>query len=150
MRKILQAKLVMDGRRVPTIFGNEKKKDNKDDSNKFLKSLWVYILMGLIMIPFVIMNSSYIYQMTIVFALVMFFVMSSLISDFSSVLLDVRDKNIIGTKPIGPKTLNLAKTIHISIYMFYVTGALVGPSLLASLFTQGIVFFLVFFFNKFT
>lgn len=144
MRKILQVKLVMDGRRVPTIFANEKKKDYKDDSNKFLKSLWVYILMGLIMIPFVIMNSSYIYQMTIVFTLVMFFVMSSLISDFSSVLLDLRDKNIIGTKPIGPKTLNLAKTIHISVYIFYVTAALVGPSLLVSLFKQGILFFLVF------
>jgi len=145
MRKILQLKLLLDGRRMPTVFGNEKKKDDRDNSNKFLKSLWIYIIMGLTMIPFVIMKSSYIYQMSIVFGVIMFFIMSSLISDFSSVLLDVRDRNIIGTKPIGPKTLSTAKTIHIAIYMVYVTGALVGPALLTSLYTQGIIFFLVFF-----
>lgn len=143
MRKILQMKLLMDGRRVPTVFaGNNKNKD--DDGNKFLKSLWIYILMGLILIPFVIMKSNYIYQMSIVFVIIMFFVMTSLISDFSSVILDIRDKNIIGTKPVDPKTLRLAKTIHISIYMFYLTASLVGPALLVSLYSQGIEFFILF------
>ncbi len=33
MRKILQMKLVMDGRRVPTIFNNNKKKQGEDDNN---------------------------------------------------------------------------------------------------------------------
>ena len=144
MRKILQMKLLMDGRRVPTVFAGNNKNKEDDDGNKFLKSLWIYIFMGLILIPFVIMKSNYMYQMSSVFVIVMFFVMTSLISDFSSVLLDIRDKNIIGTKPIDPKSLRLAKTIHISIYMFYLTAALVGPALLVSLYFQGIKFFILF------
>jgi hypothetical protein len=144
MRKILEIKLLMDRRRVPTVIASNKRNDDLDDSNKFLKSLWIYVLMGLILIPFVTMKNNYIYQMSIVFAVVMFFVMSSLISDFSSVLLDIRDKSIIGTKPVGPKTLSMAKNIHILIYIFYITAALVGPVLIVSLFFQGIVFFLVF------
>lgn len=146
MRKILQVKLLMDGRRVPTVFAanNNKKKDDTDNGNKFVKSLWIYILMGVILIPFVVMKSNYIYQMGTVFTIIMFFIMTSLISDFSSVLLDVKDKGIIGTKPISPKTLRMAKTIHITIYMFYLTAALVGPALIVSIFTQGAVFSLLF------
>lgn len=146
MRRILQIKLLMDGRRVPTVFSgnNNNKNKNTDSDNKFLKSLWIYIFMGLILIPFVIMKSNYIYQMSIVFAIVIFFIMTSLISDFSSVLLDIKDKVIIGIRPVDPITFRLAKTIHISIYMFCITGALTGPALLASLFAQGIVFFLIF------
>lgn len=143
MRKILQIKLLLDGRRTPTIFAGSKMKASQY-SNKFLKSLWLYVLFGVILIPFVIMKNNYIYQMGFVFAIVMFFIMTSLISDFSSVLLDIKDKNIIGTKPIGPITIRLAKTIHIFIYMFCMTFALVGPALLVSLFAQGIIFFLTF------
>jgi len=144
MRRILQIKLVMDGRRVPTVFAGKNNDKNADSDNKFFKSLWIYVLMGLILIPFIIMKNNYIYQMSIVFVIVMFFIMTSLISDFSSVLLDIKDKVIIGIRPVDPKTLRLAKTIHISIYMFFITGALTGPALLVSLFTQGIVFFLIF------
>lgn len=146
MRTILQLKLLMDGRRVPTVMGNNKKNEEADKGNKFLRSLWIYVVMGLILIPFVIMKSSYIYQMSTIFVITMFFIMTSLISDFSAVLLDIKDKSIIGTKPIKPQTLRLAKTIHVAIYMFYITAALVGPALLVSLYTQGIVFFLLFLF----
>lgn len=145
MRKILQIKLLMDGRRVPTVFAaNDNKKSEKDNSNRFLKSLWVYILIGLMLIPFILMESSYLYQMSIVFGIIMFLIMSSLISDFSSVLLDVRDKNIIGTKPVDSRTLNFAKTIHVSLYMFYVTIALILPALIASVSKHGILFTLMF------
>ncbi|MDF2558372.1 MAG: hypothetical protein K0R71_2200 [Bacillales bacterium] len=143
MRKILQVKLLMDGRRVPTVFSNNKKSNDTDD-NKFLKSLGVYILMGLVLIPFVIMKSNYMYQMSIVFSIVMFFITTSLISDFSAVLLDVGYKNIIGTKPVGSRTIGMAKVIHLTIYLFNITISLIGPALLVSLFTQGAIFFLVF------
>ncbi|HWT27789.1 MAG TPA: hypothetical protein VN131_07605, partial [Mobilitalea sp.] len=142
LRKILQVKLVMDGRRVPTVFSNNK---NKPESNhNFLKSLGIYLFMGLILIPFVLMDSNYIYQMSIVFACMMFFIMTSLISDFSAVLLDVKDRNIIGTRPVNPKTLRFAKTFHVSYYMFTISFVLAGPALLVSLLKQGPIFFLIF------
>ncbi len=144
MRRILYIKLLLDGRRVPTVFGNNKKGKDADDKNMFLRSLWIYLLMGLILLPFVMMKNNYLFQMSIVFGIVMFLVMTSLISDFSSVLLDIRDRSIIGSRPVGRKTLSMAKSIHILYYMLALTAALVGPALVASLFFQGPVFFLLF------
>jgi hypothetical protein len=146
MRRILQIKLIMDGRRVPTVTGNsgKNKSDSEDDGNKFLKSLWFYGFMGLIMIPFVILGDNYIFQMSFVFGILMFMIMTSLISDFSSVLLDIRDKNIIFSKPVESRTLSFAKAIHVFIYMFFLTIALAGPALVAALIRHGLVFFTIF------
>ena len=57
--------------------------------------------------------------------------MTSMISDFSSVLLDIRDSNILYPKPIDRKTVSAAKLIHIIIYLSLLTVALVRPSLIA-------------------
>ncbi len=143
MRKILQVKLIMDGRRTATVTQNNNK-DEKKDKNNFFRSLWVYSLMGIIFIPFVVIDISYIYQMSIIFGMFMFIVLITMISDFSSVLLDIRDKNIIATKPVNSRTIAMAKTIHILIYMVSLTGAFVGPSLVVSLVKQGPVFFVLY------
>ena len=81
--------------------------------------------------------------MSLVFGMLIFFVMTSMISDFSSVLLDIRDSNILYPKPIDRKTVSAAKLIHIIIYLSLLTVALVGPSLIAGLIKNGILFFLV-------
>lgn len=139
MRQILHIKLTMDERKVPTIF-NQNKKDQK---NSYFKSLWIYALYGLILIPFMGFGNNYHFQMSIAYGIVIFIVMTTLISDFSSVLLDVRDRSILATKPINAKTINAAKVLHIFIYLTYLTIALTAIPLLVSLFTQGIVFFLL-------
>lgn len=125
MRKILQVKFTMDGRRVPTIVrssSNGNSGNANTDQNSFVNSLWIYVVIGIIM----------------------FMVMSSLISDFSVVLLDIRDSNIIGTKPISSETLGMAKTTHIFIYMFLITISITGPSLVISFIRQGALFFVIF------
>lgn len=142
MRKILQMKLIMDGRRTPTVLsgGVEKKEQN----NSFLKSLWIYVLMGAITIPFVLMKQNYIFPMGLVFGIMIFMVMTSLISDFSSVLLDIRDKNIISSRPVGDRTISAAKVVHVCIYMFSLTISLMGIPAIVALVRQGVLFFLVF------
>ncbi len=144
LRKILQMKLTMDGRRVSTVFSNNNKSAATESNNNFFKSLGIYLLMGIIMIPFVLMDSNYMFQMSIVFAVMMFFIMTSLISDFSSVLLDIRERNILGTRPVSPKTLRLAKTLHVSYYLFTISFVLAGPALIISLIKNGPIFFLLF------
>ncbi|WP_416148697.1 hypothetical protein ACM26V_20875 [Salipaludibacillus sp. HK11] len=143
MRKILQIKLTMDRRRIPTI-SNNSGKNKDDDSNQFLKSLWIYAFLGLVLIPFVLIRESYIFPMSLVYGVLMFLLMTSMISDFSQVLLDIRDKNILNTKPVDKRTVNAAKVVHVSIYMFILTGTIVAIPLIVSLFTRGILFFLVF------
>ncbi|MCG4584704.1 hypothetical protein L0P56_04285, partial [Anaerosalibacter bizertensis] len=125
MRKILQVKLTLDGRRVPTVMNNN---SYKNEGNSIKKSLGFYILLGLVLVPFVISNQNYLFQMSFLFGILMFMMMTILISDFSSVLLDLRDKDIILSKPVDGKTLSAAKTIHIMIYMFFITFSFTGPS----------------------
>lgn len=145
MRRILQIKLVMDGRRVPTAINSSAKKKNEDkDENSFLKSLWIYGLIGIVMVPLAVMGKNFVFQMSFIFGMLMFMVMTSLISDFSSVLLDLRDKNILSSKPIDNKTLSMVKLIHVLIYMFFITMSLSGIALIAALVKQGILFFLIF------
>lgn len=146
MRRILQVKLMMDQRRVPTVFNQSGKKSNKDQ-NQFIKSLWIYVLFGAFMIPFIVFGENYIFQTSIVFGIFMFLIMTSMISDFSSVLLDIRDKTILSTKPINQKTINMAKIIHVGIYLLFLTGALTAPSLIAGLIKHGILFTFIFLFE---
>ncbi|BCB02261.1 hypothetical protein [Bacillus sp. KH172YL63] len=143
LRKILQVKLTMDQRRVPTIFQQQGSRQGKDE-NRFIKSLWVYALFGLFVIPFILMEDQYLFQMSITFAVLMFIVMTSMISDFSVVLLDIRDHTILHTKPVERKTISLAKTLHIFIYLFFLTGSLTAIPLVVALINQGFPFFLIF------
>ncbi|UYO05341.1 hypothetical protein [Paenibacillus sp. PSB04] len=145
MRRILQVKLTMDGRRAPTLIGKTSRSADPDElSNQFLKSLWIYAVMGAVMTPFVVMGHNLIFQMSIVFGILMFMITTSMISDFSSVLLDVRDHTILGSKPVNAKTINMAKAIHIMIYLFFITGSITAAPLVGVLFRYGILFFLVF------
>ncbi|MBB3130743.1 hypothetical protein FHS19_005462 [Paenibacillus rhizosphaerae] len=145
MRRILQVKLTMDGRRASTLIGKTSRSaDPEELSNQFMKSLWIYAVMGVVMIPLVVMGHNLIFQMSFVFGILMFMIMTSLISDFSSVLLDVRDHTILGSKPVNVKTINMAKAIHIMIYLFFITGSLTAAPLAGALFRYGILFFLVF------
>ncbi|CAH2716172.1 hypothetical protein BACCIP111895_03356 [Neobacillus rhizosphaerae] len=142
MRKILAVKLTMDGRRTPTIFNQQGKKKKKPEENGFIKSLGMYVFISLFLIPVVIFGKNYLFQMSIFFGIVMFMVMTSMISDFSNVLLDIKDKGILQTKPVDKKTISVAKTVHISIYLFFLTAAISGVPIIAGTFKHGI-FFLV-------
>lgn len=152
MRRILQLKLTMDGRRVPTIIGSSRPNTKKDswsnrpekDKNYFFGSLWLYLIMGGISSLFVGLGDNFIFQMSLVMGILMFMIATSLISDFSSVLLDIRDRNILSTKPVNRKTIAAAKMMHIFFYMFFLTGALAAVPLIVGLLRHGVGFVAIF------
>ena len=136
---------MMDQRRIATVLSNSSKKNKEtEDVNNFSKSLIFYGITGLIMLPFILMSDQYFFQMSMIFAILSFMLMTTLISDFSSVLLDVRDKNILFSKPVSRKTINMAKTFHIIYYVLVITFCITGPSLIAALIKHGILFFSLF------
>ncbi|MNJ37461.1 hypothetical protein D3C77_322790 [compost metagenome] len=147
MRHILQVKLMMDARRVPSFLNKRKKagaQQETKESNNFLSSLWIYAIFGAFSTPFILLGDNYIFQMSLLFGIFMFMTLTALISDFSSVLLDIRDRNILGTKPISRKTISMAKTMHIFIYMVFLTGAIGLLPLVVGLVRHGVLFFVVF------
>jgi hypothetical protein len=141
LRNMVEVKLFMDGRRLSTLFN-----DAKDKKGNFvLKSLWIYVLYGLILIYF-IFGEAYMVQMGIIFGIAMFILMTSFIADFSPIMLDPRDKAITQTTPADQRTIAFAKTVHILIYITILTGAFTIIPLLFMLFVHGIVFTILFMF----
>lgn len=141
MRLIIQAKLTLDCRRVPTI--SEASVEGKE-KNYFYSSLFVYAILGVTFLPIILMSIDPRIKMSIYFSCFMILLLTVLISDFSSVILDVNDKDIIGIRGVQPRTLNAAKTTHIFIYIFMLSLAISGFSLLASL-RFGMKYFLLLF-----
>lgn len=147
MRRILQVKFTLDARRTTTIMmsSNGSEDSKKKERNNIIWSLWFYILLGIIFIPFIIAGNNFLFQMSVVFGIVMFMMTLTMISDFSSILLDLKDKDIILSKPVNSKTLNAAKIIHISVYIFLITISLTGPGLIAGFIKHGFKFSFIFF-----
>lgn len=143
MRSILEIKLTMDGRRVPAALGNYNNKSKND--NLFKKSLISYGIMGLFIMFFIIIPIPIYAGMSISFGMLMFLILTTMISDFSSVLLDIKSKNILLSRPIDEKTYNMSKIVHIFIYMLTLTIVMAGPSLIAGTIKHGILFFPIYF-----
>src|SRR5699024_8296767 len=109
----------------------------------FLQSLGLYAFYSLLLLFFLV-GDVYIFQMSILFGISMFILMSAFISDFSAVLLDIRDKTIIGTKPIDARTIGVAKLLHVLMYITMLTGAFTIIPIFFMLFIQGIRFTILF------
>ncbi|RQN09495.1 ABC transporter permease [Clostridium butyricum] len=123
MRIILKIKLTLDRRRTSTIMGSSNKKDEESE-NSFVYALIMYGIIGAFIGIIILSSSNAMFSFSIAFGMFMFFVLTSFISDFSNVLLDVRDKNVIGTKGVNNKTIAAAKVTHICYYIFLISLAL--------------------------
>ena len=134
LKAILQVKLMMDDRR-PNTFKQTKQESKKKPVNfATIGTMVVMSLFGLLFIfPFFI-TSNTTTQFTLYFSMFIFFLAATLISDFTSVLIDVRDNQIILPKPISDKTFLLSRLLHIIIHI----SKLVIPLNLAGIITIGI------------
>ncbi|MFL0247110.1 hypothetical protein [Candidatus Clostridium stratigraminis] len=145
MRLILQVKLTMDTRRPTTIINNNAKQ--KEYKNNFNMSLLMYAFYGLMFGMVALLPMPIFYTMTTIFTVILLFTTLIMISDFSAVLLDIRDRSIISSRPVSNRTLNMAKTIHITVYMLSIVFALSLVSIIITTVKFGIVFALIFIFE---
>lgn len=137
MRIILNTKLLLDSRKAPVISGQNKK--NETENPSFIKRYLLHLIFGLFLAFFIYFINDEMIRM-IYFSGAMFFMTTMyLISDFSFVLLDTKDKNILRTKPVDSKVVSLAKVLHILIYMFRLNIFLAGPSLVAIVMLNGVL-----------
>lgn len=141
MRSILKVKLAMDRRRSATIVNRG---NNSGDKSSFGWSIFLYMFIGGMMAIYMAMPLPVFVTMSIILSVVMMFITLTMVADFSSVLLDLKDKNIILRAPVDYKTLNMAKTVHIVIYLSTIMAAFNCIPLAVSLFRYGIGFFMIF------
>ncbi|MEO7767917.1 MAG: hypothetical protein ABIS01_10840, partial [Ferruginibacter sp.] len=118
---IAETKILMDRRRTPAAF---KQKQQKGQTNPLRMTLIIYFGMGLF-IGFTIYSlNSMLLAMVYTHAYLLFMMSMTLVTDFSSVLLDTADTQIILPKPVNSRTLFVARVVHILVYLFQFTIAL--------------------------
>ncbi len=121
LKIIVYTKLLMDRRRVSFSW---KQKKQEESSNRMLLTLFMYGMFGLmvgvfmsgipdVMLGFILFHSYIIFMMAM-----------TLITDFSSVMLDTTDTQIILPRPVNSTTLFTARMVHILIYLLQFTIAL--------------------------
>lgn len=144
MRMILQIKLTIDGRRVSTVFTNNKSFEKKDkNSYKYLLLFngFLSIFIGILMLT----DMPALKNINIVIGVNLFIMVSIMISDFSAVLLDVKEKNILLPKPVDSRTFNAAKLTHICMYLLGISLSLNLMPLILGTAKYGVIFFPIFF-----
>ena len=139
MRRILRLKLTINRRRTSTIVSRE----GQDNKNGFLASLAMYAFLGLFIGIFMFFPFPLFLKMNIVLGMIVFIILTTMISDFSAVLLDIQDKSILLPRPVDAKTLGMAKLLHIVYYLFSITMAISGFALIAGFIRHGPLFFLL-------
>jgi ABC-2 type transport system permease protein len=121
LKIITETKLILDRRRVRVTM---KQKNNKEQKNQILVTQIVYCFFGLLIGSFVMATNNIMLSMTIVHSYILFMMVMTLITDFSSVLLDTTDNQIILPRPVNSKTFFVSRLVHILVYLLQFTLAL--------------------------
>ncbi|WP_295767417.1 hypothetical protein [uncultured Mucilaginibacter sp.] len=118
LHHILRVKLLMDDRRPNNTFAHTRKASaNGKTTNPWAISLFT-VLMGLFIGAFLVMFDAPFIGHTIYFSIFMVLISLTLITDFTTVLFDVREQFIILPRPVNDRTLAVARIMHISLYVF--------------------------------
>ncbi len=108
---------MMDDRRPNTMFAARRKQQN----NTKVKSPWLVTVLMVAMGAFIGMTlfldkMPYVGE-TFYFLIFMVLMSITLISDFTSVLIDTRDQFIIMPRPVNDRTVAVSRILHISFYV---------------------------------
>jgi ABC-2 type transport system permease protein len=113
---ILRLKLMIDNRRPKGMFARTSNKQMKEGKMQWLTTIMTLIMGVLIALVLVMNNAPYVTH-TIYFLIFMVLMALTMISDFTSVLIDVRDHYILLPRPVNDRTIAVSRILHISIYV---------------------------------
>ncbi len=140
LRSILTYKLIMDDRK-PNVLGQAKwrtQKGNKETRNATIRTTIVSLLLGAIFLYVFKIGEDPITQFTFYFSILIMLISMTLISDFTSVLIDIRDNYIILPKPINDRTFLLSRILHILIHIFRTVVPMTLPGFLFIIYYKGV------------
>lgn len=117
LQALLDVKLKLDDRR-PVGFGRSR----AEKKNRRFSLVWgmvISFITGLLYVmPLLVFRNDMLLALSAFFVLFLFMLSFTLISDFSTVLVDTRDKFIVLPRPVNDRTLFLSRMLHIFIYLF--------------------------------
>ncbi|MFL5738966.1 MAG: hypothetical protein ACJ75B_02010 [Flavisolibacter sp.] len=137
LKSILQLKLTMDDRRPGTLQQTRKRKSKKPISLATLGTMFMSVLLGLLYLMSFLIGHDMVTQLTVYFSLFFFMLSATLISDFTSVLIDIRDNYIILPKPMRDSTFIMARFLHIFIHICKIVVPMWLPGFIAMISKSG-------------
>ena len=144
LQAIVRTKLMMDNRRGSASF-IQGRYQSKESNSKFLFVLILYVLLGAITSIF--MGIGGLLGIAIVHSFILTFLALTLVSDYSSVLLDTADMSILMPRPVDSKTLFAARLTHISLYVGLITLAISFVPMIVAGVKYGMIGCIIFFFT---
>ncbi len=138
---VLEVKLRMDGRRRRIGMETGRRKSTR---NSLVITVLTYTFLGAMLSLVLLKISSPLAGMTVVHAAIMMMIAMSLISDFSSVMLDTTDNVVLLPRPIDGRTLLCARIAHIVTYLSMLTLSLSAGTFVTGTITYHPLFGLVF------
>lgn len=140
LRAILKAKLIMENRRTSAFSNSFSGQESNSkislffqNSNFFKRGYILFLIYGLILAGLCASIDDIKIRYTVLFAVGMFLFFAGIIVDFTEVLIDTRDRDILLYKPVGEKEINLARLISLIIYVVKLALIMFGPALLLTL-----------------
>lgn len=121
MYTIVETKMTMDKRRV---YMSWRQSSQSENTNHLAMVLGGYLLFGAVVAIIIFVVPSFISAMILMHAYVIFMMCMTLIGDFTAILLDTTDSQIILPKPVNGRTLFMARQVHIALYLLQFTIAL--------------------------
>ena len=125
LKAIVRVKLTMDNRRVRVSGGFGQQNADKPAKNSFVITLAIHTFFGLLVGILILTVDNVVSSMLVIFAYLMFMMAMTLITDFSSVILDSNDNTIVLTRPVADNTLLTARIVHVLSYLLSMMLALV-------------------------
>ncbi len=120
LRAILKVKLMMDNRK-PLSFGNNKGMEHrkkKDRKYTVWLTMFLSFFMGIMyVLPIVITKFDTVIGLTFFYTMFVFVFTFTLITDFTNVLIDTKDKFILFPRPVNDRTIMLSRLLYIMIYL---------------------------------
>lgn len=118
LKAILQTKITL-GDRTPTgIRAIKRANQKKPTTGVSFSQLLMSVFLGLIFMTSFFIGQNYETKLTLYFSMFMFILASTLMADFTTVLIDVRDNFIILPKPVSDITFLTSRLLYIIIYIF--------------------------------
>lgn len=141
LRAIVAAKLLMDNRRQHVSY---RRKSQKETGNAFFMTLFFYSIFGVFVALALYTIPSFMLSMIVFFSYIMVMIAMTLITDFSSILLDTSDNTIILPRPVDGRTLFVSRVTHILLYLGQLAIGLSLVPAIVVLIKYGTVLFLFF------
>jgi hypothetical protein len=143
---ILRVKILMDNRRPKAMFAVRKGAKSDGKQSPWLIS-FVTLLMGFFIGLLLTLNQKPYVGETYYFLVFMVLMALTLISDFTTVLIDTRDQFILLPRPVNDRTIAVSRILHISIYVLRLALIQGFPALIIVGFVDGIFAVPLFFFQ---